>query len=69
MQPIKRVKNYFTESVLYQETNKVTKESLPNDIDRGNEVDSKSKDNTPTTVAMEPLVAYLDDSYYNTTEK
>jgi len=39
---------------------------LSDDIDISNEADSKSED-TPTTFAMEPLVAYLDDPYCNNT--
>jgi len=36
---------------------------VPNDIDSGNEADSESEKDIPDTSAMEPLVAYLDDSY------
>ena len=68
-QPFKRVKNYFNGSLLYQETSKVTKQPLPDDIGSGNEADSASEKDTSATFAMYPLVAYLNDSYYNDTAK
>ena len=61
MQLFKRVENYFTDSLLYQESNKSVKKLLPNDIDSGNEADSKLKEDAPTTFIMESIVAYLDD--------
>jgi len=64
-QPFKRVKSYFTDSLLYQETRKVRKELLPYDIGSGNEANSESEEDTLVTFAMEPLVAYLDDPYFN----
>jgi len=59
MQSFKRVKNYFTDSLLYQENGKVVKEPLPDDID--NEADSKSRDNPVTTFDEESIVAYFND--------
>ena len=52
MQPFKRVENYFTDSLLYQEVNKVVNEPLPDDIDSGNEMDSESEEDVPTTFVM-----------------
>jgi len=52
-QPLKGVKKYFTDSFLYQETSKVTKEQLPDDIDSGNEADFESED--PTILAWSYL--------------
>ena len=43
-QPFKRVKNYFTDSLLYKGSVKVVKKSLPDDVDSGNEADSESGD-------------------------
>ena len=37
----KRVKNYFTNALLYQEANKVAKEPLLEDDDSGNEAKSE----------------------------
>ena len=61
MQPFKEVENYSTDFLLYQESNKPVKESLPNDIDSGNEVDSKSEEDAPDTFILEPIIVYLDD--------
>ena len=41
IQPFKEVKHYFTDSLLYQEDNEPVKRSLLDDIDSGNEADSK----------------------------
>jgi len=41
-QPFKGVENYFTDSLLYQDTSKVTKEPLPDDINSDSEADSES---------------------------
>jgi len=59
------VKNYFTEALLYQEANKVSKESLPEDDDSGNEIDSESEDDTLATFSCEPIVAYFNNSQCN----
>ena len=59
--PFKRVENYFTDSLLYQENNKSVKQSLPDDVDSGNEADSKSWEDAPATINVEPIVAYLDN--------
>ena len=64
-QPFKGTENYFTDSLLYQETNKVKNETLSDDIDSGNKADFESEEDTSATFAMEPLVAYLDDPYCN----
>jgi len=55
------VENYFTDSLFYLEINKVAKKALPNDIGSGNEADFKSEEDMPATLAMEPIVAYLND--------
>ena len=68
MQPFKGVENYFTNFLLSQETSKVLKEPLLDDIDSSNEVDFDSEV-TQSTFAMEPLVAYLDNPYCNNTVK
>ena len=61
--PFKGVKNYFTDALLYQEANKVSKEPLLEDIDIGNEADSESEEDTPATFAYELIVAYLNDPH------
>ena len=61
MQPFKGLKNYFTDSLLYQENNKSVKQSLPNDVDSGNEVNSESEEDAPATFSIEPIVAFLND--------
>jgi len=63
--PFKGVENYFTDALLYQEANNVSKELLLEDDDSGNETDSESEEDTPTTFACEPIVAYLNDPQCN----
>ena len=43
MHPFKRVENNYTNSLLYEENNKVAEKSLPDDIDSGNKADLKIK--------------------------
>ena len=64
-QSFKGVENYFTDSLLYQETSKITNEPLPYDIDSDNDWNSESEEDITTTLAMEPLVAYMNNPYYN----
>ena len=59
------MKNYFTDALLYKEANKVAKEQLQEDDDRGNEADSESEENTSATLAFKPIVAYLNDPQCN----
>jgi len=49
MQQVKGVKNYFADSLLYQENGKMVKEPLPDDIDSENEVDWESRDDLVAT--------------------
>jgi len=37
------------------------KQSLPDDVESGNEADSESKEDMTVTFSIEPIVAYLDD--------
>jgi len=55
------VENYFTDSLLYKESNTWVKESLPDNVDSSNEVDSESEEDAPATLIFEPIVAYLDN--------
>jgi len=59
------VENYFTDALLYQEANKVSKEPLPDDDDSSNEVNSESEEDTPATFACEPIVAYFNNPQCN----
>ena len=43
-QSFKRMKNCFTDSLFYRETDGVVKELLPGDIDSGNEADFESEE-------------------------
>ena len=61
VQPFKRVENYFTDSLIYQEDIRPLKQSLSDDGDSGNKADSKSEEDAPTTISIEPIVAYLND--------
>ena len=61
MQLFKGVKNYFTDSLLYQEDNELVKKLFPNDTDSGNEVDLESEEDALATFIIEPIAAYLDD--------
>ena len=65
MQPFKGVKNYFTNSLLYQENGKVVKKSLPDDIDNDNEANSESGEDLAITFDEESIVKYFNDSDYN----
>jgi len=49
------------DSLLYQKDIEPLKQSLPDDVDNGNEVDSESERDTPTTLSIEPIIAYLND--------
>jgi len=59
------VENYFTDSLLYKENNKLIKKSLPNDIDSSNEADSESGEDPGVSFDKEPIVAYLNDPNCN----
>jgi len=49
-QPFKGVENYITNALLNLEANEVAKEPLFEDDDSGNEADSESEEDTPTTL-------------------
>jgi len=53
------VKNYFIDALLYQEVNETSKDSLPNNDDSGNDVDSESEGDTPATLVGKPIIAYF----------
>ena len=61
------MKNYFTYAFLYQKASKVSKESLPEDDDSGNEADSESKEDTLATFSCELIVAYFNNPQCNNT--
>jgi len=61
VQPFKGVENYFTDSLLYQEDIEPLRQSLPDDVDSGNEADSESEEDVPATISIEPIIAYLND--------
>jgi len=61
IEPCKGVENYFTDTLLYQEANKVAKERLLEDDDNGNEADSELEEDTLATLAFKPIVAYLNN--------
>ena len=65
-QPFKGVENYFTDALLYQEIAETSKESLPDDDDSGNEVNSESEADMPAILIGEPIVACLNNSQCNT---
>jgi len=55
------VENYFTDALLYQETGKTSKESLPDDDDSGNEADLESEADMPAILIGEPIIACLNN--------
>ena len=59
------MEKYFTDSLLYQEANKVSKEPLPDDDDSGNEADAESEGDTPATLVGEPIVACFNNPQCN----
>ena len=64
-QLFKRAENYFTDSLLYREVNKVIKELLSDSIDSGNAADSESEEDTHAAFAMKSIVTYLNESDCN----
>ena len=60
------MKNYFTDALLYQETSKTSKESLPDDDDSGNEADSESEADMPAILVSEPVIACFNNPQCNT---
>ena len=58
-QPFKGVKNYFTDALLYQEVNKTSKDSSPDNDDSDNEADSESEGDTPAMLVSEPIIALI----------
>ena len=64
-QLFKRAENYFTDSLLYREVNKVIKELLSDSIDSGNAADSESEEDTHVAFAMKSIVTYLNESDSN----
>ena len=44
-----------------QENIEPPKQSLPDDIESGNEADSELKEDAPTTISIESIVAYLNN--------
>ena len=67
MQPFKGVENYFTDSnyfidsLLYKENDKVVNKSLPDNINSGNKADSESGEDPTVSFDGETIVAYLND--------
>ena len=55
VQPFKGVKNYFTDSLLYQEDIEPIKQSLPDDIDNSNKADSELEEDAPATISINQL--------------
>jgi len=53
--------NYFTDSLLYKESNKRAKESLSGNVNSDNKADSELEEDASTTLIVEPIVAYLDN--------
>ena len=51
------MENYFTDALLYQEANKVSNESLPENNDSDNEADLESEEDMSATFACKPIVA------------
>ena len=60
------MKNYFTDALLYQETDETSKESLLDDDDSGNEADSESEADILAILIGEPIIACLNDPQCNT---
>jgi len=60
------VKNYFTDTLLYQEVGETSKESLPNNDDSDNEADSKSEADMPAILVGEPVIACFNKLQCNT---
>ena len=52
---------YFTDCLLYQKNGKVAKKLLSDDIDIGNEADSKSGEDLMAILDEEPIIAYFID--------
>ena len=57
------MEDYFTDALLYLETGEISKESLPDNDDSGNEVDSESEADVPSILINEPIIASLNPQY------
>jgi len=68
MQPLKGVKNYFTDSLLYKENGKVMKKLLPDNIDSGNKANLELGDNPSVSFDEEPIIVYLNDPDCNNSD-
>jgi len=62
------VENYFTDTLLYQKIGKASKESLPDDDDSGNEVDSESEADMLAILIGELIVPCHNNPQCNTPE-
>ena len=59
------MKNYFTDTLLYQETGETSKEPLPDNDDSGNEADSESETDMPATLVDEPVITCFNNLQCN----
>jgi len=64
-QPFKGIENYFTDALLYEETDKVAKAPLLESEDSSNEADSEPEEDALTIFSFKPIVAYLNDPECN----
>jgi len=58
---VQRSGELLHDSLLYQEDIEPLKQSLPDDVDSVNEIDSESEEDVPVTISIEPVVAYMND--------
>jgi len=64
-QPFKGVENYFTDTLLYQEIGKTSKEPSPDNDDSGNQEDSESEGDMSATLVGEPIIAWFNNPQCN----
>ena len=65
--PFKGVENYFTDSLLYQDSLKINKNLQPEEPYSGNEVDTKPKKEEECTWELNPLVMSINKPDVNNT--
>jgi len=65
--PFKRVENYFTDSLLYQDPLEVVEDSSPEDLDSGNEADTELEPEGECLWELNPLATSIEKLDFNNT--
>ena len=60
--PFKRIENYFTDSLLYQDSLETNENPQPEELDSGNETDTKPEVKEECMWELNPLVTSINKS-------